>query len=65
MGGREEALGKVAVEVREAGREVVGLGLTGQMHGSVFLDASGEVIRRALLWNDQRTEAQCARSPMP
>ncbi|HEU4847496.1 MAG TPA: xylulokinase [Rubrobacteraceae bacterium] len=58
-GGAKEALGKVAAEVREAGDEVVGLGLTGQMHGSVFLDASGEVIRRALLWNDQRTEAQC------
>jgi xylulokinase len=57
--GAKEALGKVAAEVREAGDEVVGLGLTGQMHGSVFLDASGEVIRRALLWNDQRTEAQC------
>ena len=58
-GGAKEALGKVAAEIREAGDEVVGLGLTGQMHGSVFLDASGEVIRRALLWNDQRTEAQC------
>ncbi len=58
-GGAKEALGKVAAKVREAGGEVVGLGLTGQMHGSVFLDASGEVIRRALLWNDQRTEAQC------
>ena len=57
--GAREALGKVAVEVGEAGDEVVGLGLTGQMHGSVFLDASGEVIRPALLWNDQRTEAQC------
>jgi xylulokinase len=57
--GAKEALGKVAAEVREAGREVVGLSLTGQMHGSVFLDASGEVIRPALLWNDQRTEAQC------
>ena len=29
------------------------------MHGSVFLDASGEVIRPALLWNDQRTAAEC------
>jgi xylulokinase len=29
------------------------------MHGSVFLDSSGEVIRPALLWNDQRTGAQC------
>lgn len=35
------------------------LGLTGQMHGSVFLDASDAVIRPALLWNDQRTAPQC------
>lgn len=39
--------------------EVVGIGLAGQMHGSVFLDVSGEVIRPALLWNDQRTAVQC------
>ena len=39
--------------------EVKGIGLSGQMHGSVFLDAAGEVIRPALLWNDQRTAAQC------
>lgn len=37
---------------------VAGIGLTGQMHGSVFLDAAGEVIRPALLWNDQRTSRQ-------
>jgi xylulokinase len=54
--GAREALGKVAAEVED---EVVGLGLTGQMHGSVFLDASAQVIRPALLWNDQRTEEQC------
>ena len=35
------------------------IGLSGQMHGSVFLDKSGNVIRKALLWNDQRTEAEC------
>ena len=35
------------------------LGLTGQMHGAVFLDGSGHVIRPALLWNDQRTARQC------
>ncbi|TMC86082.1 MAG: xylulokinase [Chloroflexi bacterium] len=35
------------------------LGLTGQMHGSVFLDGSDHVIRPALLWSDQRTESQC------
>ena len=37
-----------------------GIGLTGQMHGSVFLDTNGEVIRPALLWNDQRTGPECA-----
>lgn len=56
----KEALGKAAKEAgAEAGGEVVGIGLTGQMHGSVFLDSSDEVIRPALLWNDQRTEDQC------
>ncbi|MCX6378400.1 MAG: FGGY family carbohydrate kinase, partial [Armatimonadetes bacterium] len=40
-------------------REVKGVGLSGQMHGSVFLDENGQVLRRALLWNDQRTQAEC------
>jgi xylulokinase len=35
------------------------LALTGQMHGSVFLDARDAVIRPAILWNDQRTASQC------
>jgi xylulokinase len=35
------------------------IGVTGQMHGSVFLDAQGEVVRPALLWNDQRTVLEC------
>jgi xylulokinase len=35
------------------------MGFTGQMHGAVFLDANDHVIRPALLWNDQRTAAQC------
>jgi xylulokinase len=39
--------------------DVKAIGLSGQMHGSVFLDKSGKVIRRALLWNDQRTAAEC------
>jgi xylulokinase len=39
--------------------EVKGIGLSGQMHGSVFLDKSHQVIRPALLWNDQRTAAEC------
>ena len=36
-----------------------GIGLTGQMHGLVLLDATGQVLRPAILWNDQRTQAQC------
>jgi xylulokinase len=55
--GAKEVLAKVAAEAGEVG----GIGLTGQMHGSVFLDASDQVIRPALLWNDQRTQAQCDR----
>ncbi len=54
--GAKEVLKKVATE---AGERVAGIGLTGQMHGSVFLDASDQVIRPALLWNDQRTRRQC------
>jgi xylulokinase len=43
-----------------AGREVAGIGLSGQMHGLVTLDAAGRVVRPAILWNDQRTAAECA-----
>ncbi len=39
--------------------DISGIGLSGQMHGSVFLDGAGEVIRPALLWNDQRTLSEC------
>ena len=35
------------------------IGLTGQMHGLVCLDAGGNVLRPAILWNDQRTQAEC------
>src|SRR5690554_8239608 len=41
------------------GNEVKGIGLSGQMHGSVFLDQELQVIRPALLWCDQRTAKQC------
>src|SRR5205807_6357349 len=44
----------------ESSGDVAALGLTGQMHGSVFLDSSDRVIRPALLWNDQRTHRQAA-----
>lgn len=38
----------------------VAIGLSGQMHAATFLDAKGEVIRPAPLWNDQRTGEACA-----
>ena len=42
-----------------AGEDIAAVGLTGQMHGLVLLDKNGEVLRPSILWNDQRTGAQC------
>ena len=41
------------------GERIAAVGLTGQMHGLVLLDESGNVLRPAILWNDQRTQSQC------
>jgi len=41
------------------GDDVTAIGLTGQMHGLTLLDKNGAVLRPAILWNDQRTGAQC------
>ncbi|HEX7449084.1 MAG TPA: xylulokinase [Pirellulales bacterium] len=49
----------VVKQARLKPADVKSIGLSGQMHGSVFLDKGGRVIRRALLWNDQRTAAEC------
>lgn len=38
---------------------IVGIGLSGQMHGLVPLDKHREVIRNCILWNDQRNELEC------
>jgi xylulokinase len=53
------AIQAVLQEAGIEGASVAGVGLTGQMHGAVFLDAEKRVIRPALLWNDQRTAAEC------
>ncbi len=50
----QEVLGELS---RQAGAPR-GIGLSGQMHGLVALDRAGEVLRPALLWNDQRTAAE-------
>lgn len=40
--------------------DVKGIGLSGQMHGLVMLDENGEILRRSIIWCDQRTAAECA-----
>ena len=42
-----------------SGGQIGAIGLTGQMHGLVLLDESGNALRPAILWNDQRTQSQC------
>jgi xylulokinase len=54
------ALGELARTHASAMRAVRAIGLSGQMHGAVLLDAAGEVLRPAILWNDGRSEPQCA-----
>lgn len=41
-----------------SGEAIGAVGLTGQMHGLVLLDKSDQVLRPAILWNDQRTGPQ-------
>ncbi|MGI6641634.1 MAG: xylulokinase [Limnochordia bacterium] len=54
-----EAVRQVLAKCGVAGSDVKGVGLSGQMHSSVFLDEACEVIRPAILWNDTRTSGQC------
>lgn len=57
------ALESVMASLREGHAESLGavraIGLSGQMHGAVAIDAAGEVLRPAILWNDGRSAAQC------
>ena len=57
--GAVEAIRAVLATTGVPAADVVGVGLTGQMHGAVLLDAAGAVLRPAILWNDQRTAAEC------
>ena len=45
--------------LRSMQTQIRGIGLSGQMHGLTPLDKDGNVIRRAILWNDGRTAAEC------
>jgi xylulokinase len=58
--GASASIRKALAEAGASGADVAAVGLTGQMHGLVLLDAKNEVLRPAILWNDQRTAAECA-----
>lgn len=55
----EDVLARVAKALGARAAEVVGLGLSGQMHSAVVLDQRHAVVRPALLWCDTRTTAEC------
>ncbi|HJU26248.1 MAG TPA: xylulokinase, partial [Rhodanobacteraceae bacterium] len=52
------AVRSVLAEAGASGLDVRGIGLSGQMHGLVILDSADQVIRPALIWCDQRSQAQ-------
>jgi xylulokinase len=54
-----ESIRQALDQASASGSAVAAIGLTGQMHGLVLLDEQGEVLRPAILWNDQRTGPQC------
>lgn len=57
--GTVAAVSNVVKESGVKSDDIIGLGFSGQMHGLVALDDNDEVIRPAILWNDQRTGAEC------
>lgn len=57
--GAVSSIRQVLANTGISGNAVTAVGLTGQMHGLTLLDESGQVLRPAILWNDQRTAAEC------
>jgi xylulokinase len=58
--GTAASVRKALADAGAAAGDVAAVGLTGQMHGLVLLDGQRNVLRPAILWNDQRTSAECA-----
>lgn len=54
-----EALNKTFTLENISKEKILGIGFSGQMHGLVALDKSGEVLTPAMLWCDQRTQEEC------
>jgi xylulokinase len=57
--GTARSIQKALADAGAQGSDVAAVGLTGQMHGLVLLGKGDEVLRPAILWNDQRTGAEC------
>ncbi|HEX9187297.1 MAG TPA: xylulokinase [Vicinamibacteria bacterium] len=57
--GASASVRQALADAGATGADVAAVGLTGQMHGLVLLDARREVLRPAILWNDQRTGSEC------
>src|SRR3979490_731959 len=55
----QTAVGRVLAASGTDGDAIDAIGLSGQMHGAVLMDAAGAVLRPAIIWCDQRTEAEC------
>ncbi|MGV0959024.1 MAG: xylulokinase [Limnohabitans sp.] len=55
----EQVMDSLQREQPQALGRLQGVGLSGQMHGAVLLDAQDAVLRPAILWNDGRSAAQC------
>ena len=54
-----EAIRQAVSSARIDASDIAALGVAGQMHGAVLLDEKDEILRPALIWCDQRTQAQC------
>jgi xylulokinase len=54
----QQAIGGVLRQAGADGKDIAGIGLTGQMHGLVLLNERNKVIRPALIWCDQRSQKQ-------
>lgn len=57
--GAMQSIRSVLADSGATGDDIDAIGLTGQMHGLVLLNGDGSVLRPSILWNDQRTGAQC------
>ena len=56
----QATVGAVQALPRSVRASIRAVGLSGQMHGATLLDAQGDVLRPAILWNDGRADAECA-----